>query len=87
MIFKFDISFGFFHSVITLSFFSVLFFLLFEISKKIQESDGEKSDQDLVVDVANEMVSIISLTRNTKKQNITVKHPQLTDSKHTPKYT
>lgn len=41
---------------------------MFEISKiKIQESDGEKSDQDLVVDVANEMVSIVSLTRNTTK--------------------
>lgn len=25
-----------------------------------QESDGEKSDQDLVVDVANEMVSFVT---------------------------
>lgn len=30
------------------------FFLSF-----LQESDGEKSDQDLVVDVANEMVSCV----------------------------
>lgn len=27
----------------------------------LQESDGEKSDQDLVVDVANEMVSWVVL--------------------------
>lgn len=60
---------------------------MFEISKKIQESDGEKSDQDLVVDVANEMVSIVSLTRNTKKQNTTVKPSINWFTTHTQKHT
>lgn len=34
----------------------------------LQESDGEKSDQDLVVDVANEMVSFISKNLHTQKK-------------------
>lgn len=35
---------------------------------RLQDSDGEKSDQDLVVDIANETVSSIELVKNPKKK-------------------
>lgn len=58
------------HSVISFFLVFVPFILIFGISEIIiQESDGEKSDQDLVVDVANEMVSIVSLKKNQKKKH------------------
>lgn len=43
---------------------------------RLQDSDGEKSDQDLVVDIANETVSSIELVTNPKKKLFTTKHAQ-----------
>lgn len=38
---------------------------------RLQDSDGEKSDQDLVVDIANEVVSFKELENN---QKVTMHH-------------
>lgn len=64
----FHLSFFFFCSIVSFLFS----FDLWDIGKFIQESDGEKSDQDLVVDVANEMVSIVSLTKSKIRNENTI---------------
>lgn len=46
--------------------FSFLFFSSVQIH--LQESDGEKSDQDLVVDIANETVSFEPKTSSKNKK-------------------
>lgn len=45
--------------------FSFLFFLS-SVRIHLQESDGEKSDQDLVVDIANETVSFVKKIEQTQ---------------------
>lgn len=45
------------------------FFLFFSpVPTRLQDSDGEKSDQDLVVDIANETVSSKELVKQSKKK-------------------
>lgn len=59
-----------------LNFISMFSFFLSRPTR-LQDSDGEKSDQDLVVDIANETVSSIELVKNPKKENFfTTKHAQ-----------
>lgn len=45
-------------------------FFLSSVRIHLQESDGEKSDQDLVVDIANETVSFVE-KKIEETQNIT----------------
>lgn len=51
-------------------FFSFFFFslsLIYRVPTRLQDSDGEKSDQDLVVDIANDTVSSKQNLWNQKK--------------------
>lgn len=48
-----------------------MFFFSFSFSPaptRLQDSDGEKSDQDLVVDIANETVSSKELVKHPKQK-------------------
>lgn len=60
--------------------FISMFFFSFSFSPvptRLQDSDGEKSDQDLVVDIANETVSSKELVKqipNKTKQEIKTFH-------------
>lgn len=49
--------------------FHVFFSFSFSpVLTRLQDSDGEKSDQDLVVDIANETVSSKELVKSQKKK-------------------
>lgn len=55
-------------------FFHVFFFLFLSRPTRLQDSDGEKSDQDLVVDIANETVSFKELVKQSKHSRCTMHH-------------
>lgn len=48
-------------------FISMFFSFFLSRPTRLQDSDGEKSDQDLVVDIANETVSSKELVKQTIK--------------------